>query len=204
MNPRDQTRSQALNAEPRHIAAITFDADQTLWDFHAVMRRALAAISKAMTEEDHLDESLVSIEKLKSSRDAVVSSHQGAPHSLEMVRQESIADILRLAGHTDPTGRASRLTERYMDIRFNDIELYPDVTPVLERLRDRFKLGLLSNGNTFPDRCGLSNTFDGIVLGPEHGIEKPDPLAFQLIADQLGVHPSETRPLRVGLTKHSG
>ncbi len=50
---------------------------------------------------------------------------------------------------------------------------------------------LLSNGNTYPDRCGLDGVFDAVVLGPSHGFEKPDPRAFDTIATRLGAEPAQ-------------
>lgn len=56
-------------------------------------------------------------------------------------------------------------------------------------LRDRIRVA-------YPDKCGLPDTFDAAVFGPEHGVEKPDPRVFTLLADQLQIHVS--RLLHVG------
>lgn len=53
--------------------------------------------------------------------------------------------------------------------------------------KTQYRIGLLSNGNTYPDRCGLPNTFDAEVLGPTYGFEKPDPRAFSTLAQLLDV-----------------
>ena len=86
---------------------------------------------------------------------------------------------------------AAVLVEHYMNIRFNQIELFADVAPAIALLKGRYRLGLLSNGNTYPERCGLHDTFDAVVLGPDHGFEKPDPRAFAMVASQLGVDVTE-------------
>ena len=65
--------------------------------------------------------------------------------------------------------------------------MFADVAPAIASLKGRYRLGLLSNGNTYPERCGLPDTFDAVVLGPDHGFEKPDPQAFAMVASKLGV-----------------
>jgi FMN hydrolase / 5-amino-6-(5-phospho-D-ribitylamino)uracil phosphatase len=68
--------------------------------------------------------------------------------------------------------------------------------PALDELDGRYRLALISNGNTDPERCGLPGVFEAVVLGPAHGIEKPHPRAFQLVAEQLGI--ATTEMLHVG------
>ncbi len=178
------------------IDAISFDADQTLWDFAGVYRKALDATVIAMVEGGHARADQLSASALKAVRDEVVEAHRGMPHLLEEVREQSFALFLERTGHRDPAGAAAVLAEQYLQVRFDAIELYQDVQASLTRIKRRYQIGLLTNGNTYPDRCGLPDMFDATVFGPEHGFEKPDPRAFRLIADQLQVDVS--RLLHVG------
>lgn len=173
------------------IQAISFDADQTLWDFRAVQRRALEAAAGAMVDRGLVDAGAVGVEDLQRVRDEIVVGYRGRPHSLEEVRRASFAEML--VRHGQPRARAEaaadELVEVFMEVRFNQIELYPEVRASLDRLGARYRLGLLSNGNSDPDRCGLAGVFDAVVLGPVFGFEKPDPRAFELMARELGVEP---------------
>lgn len=169
------------------MTAISFDADQTLWDFRAVQRKALAATVDAMVRRGDVPPGTVDSAVLQIARDRVAEENRGRPHSLEAVRQRSFEVVLAGAGHPDPTTAAAELTEIYLTVRFDQIELYPDVASSISRLAVGHRLGLLSNGNTDPDRCGLPGTFDAVVLGPAHGVEKPDRRAFELIASGLEV-----------------
>lgn len=178
------------------IDAISFDADQTLWDFAGMYRKALDATVTAMIDGGHADAGLVSADALKSVRDEVAAASRGRAHSLEDVREQSFALFLQRIGHANPDGAASALVEQYLQVRFDAIQLYPEVQTSLIRIKQRYRIGLLTNGNTYPDRCGLPDTFDAAVFGPEHGFEKPDPRAFALIAEQLQVE--VTRLAHVG------
>jgi FMN phosphatase YigB (HAD superfamily) len=41
-------------------------------------------------------------------------------------------------------------------------------------------LGLLSNGNSYPDRTGLDRFFTATVFSQDHGVEKPDPRIYAI------------------------
>ena len=140
-----------------------------------------------MIERGDVEAGTVDAEGLKLVRDEVVESFRGRPHSLEDVRQYSFQVVLERAGHERPESAAKDLIEIFLEVRFGQIRLYPEVRAVLQRLKRRYPIGLLTNGNTYPDRCGLPDTFDAIVLGPAHGFEKPDRRAFEAIASGLGV-----------------
>ena len=64
--------------------------------------------------------------------------------------------------------------------------LYPDVIPTFDVLAPHFKLGLLSNGNTYPERCGLEGYFDFVVFSQDVQVEKPDRRIFEITAQRAG------------------
>ena len=73
-----------------------------------------------------------------------------------------------------------------MSHRFEDIELFEDVLPTLGALGEKYRLGLLSNGNTYPDRCGLNGVFEFVVFAQDYGVEKPDPRFFRIALEKAG------------------
>jgi putative hydrolase of the HAD superfamily len=50
---------------------------------------------------------------------------------------------------------------------------------VLDSIAGRYVLGLVSNGNSYPERCGLQGRFAFVILAQNVGVEKPDPGIFQ-------------------------
>jgi putative hydrolase of the HAD superfamily len=171
------------------IEALTFDADQTLWDFHEVQQRALRAVLEAMARQGEIRPGNYGPSDLQQARDRVVISYRGRPHQLERVRAESFALFLTERGQSEAEAKArsTSLLDLFLDIRFNQIRLYPEVASVLHHLARSYKMGLVSNGNTYPERCGLPGVFDAVVLGPDYGFEKPDKRAFEMIASKLEV-----------------
>lgn len=167
------------------IEAIFFDGDQTLWDFQLVMRRALTATLAELRRlrpgpADGLD-----IESMITDRDQVAAELRGVETNLERIRHAAFARTLRRIGIPDEA-LAAQLNAIYLEHRFADVELFPDVRPALRELGSRYRLGLLSNGNSYPERCGLDGVFEAVVFSQDHGAEKPDRHIYDIAAAQLG------------------
>jgi putative hydrolase of the HAD superfamily len=61
----------------------------------------------------------------------------------------------------------------------------------LDVLSQQFSLGLLSNGNGYPERCGLPGRFSFVVFSQDVGLEKPHPGIFDAACKQAGCDPSD-------------
>ena len=81
---------------------------------------------------------------------------------------------------------ASYPNQVYFKHRFEDIRIFDDVLPALKALRVKYRLGILSNGNSYPERCGLEGRFDFVVFSQDYGVEKPDPRLFEVAVEQAG------------------
>src|SRR5437870_4521793 len=79
-------------------------------------------------------------------------------------------------------------------------ELYPDVIEVLEALRPRFDLAVISNFDgrlrMILEQFGVSQYFSHVFLSSELGADKPDPLIYQRALKLSRLAPDET--LHVG------
>jgi HAD superfamily hydrolase (TIGR01509 family) len=171
------------------ITTISFDADATLWDFSKVMCQALTLALIALKARVPEARSLT-IDDLQTTRDEVASALQDQNVSHETIRLRAFEQTLRDLGHDDPT-LAAHLTTIYLDHRFSSIELFPDVRPTLARLRGHYNLGLVSNGNSYPERCGLPDTFSFVLFAHSYGVHKPDPYLYTLMLEQAQVVPGE-------------
>jgi len=80
-----------------------------------------------------------------------------------------------------------------------DIRLFPDAAAALDRLRGRYKLGLISDGFLEAQQAkvcalGLADRLDEIIITDQWGgrkFWKPHPRAFEEMAVRLDVAPSE-------------
>jgi putative hydrolase of the HAD superfamily len=70
--------------------------------------------------------------------------------------------------------------------------LYPHVREVLDVLRERYRLALVTDAQSAYTRgelhkVGLLDYFDPIVISGDHGYRKPDRRLFQFALDGMGV-----------------
>jgi HAD superfamily hydrolase (TIGR01509 family) len=182
------------------IRAISFDGDMTLWDFDKVMRRALAyALAELRRALPGRASAKLTIDKMIEIRNAVSEELKGQTVSLEKVRLaafvRTVAEVGEASDHL-----AKHLNAVYLKHRFEDIELYPDVVPTLEAIAGRYVLGLVSNGNSYPERCGLQERFAFVVFSQDIGVEKPDPAIFRVACVKAGCSPAELMHVGDSLT----
>jgi len=161
------------------IRAISFDGDGTLWDFEKAMRQSLQHVLAELEQADPHAAAMLSIERMIEIRNSVAVELKGKTTNLEAVRLEAFRRALKDIGKPDDA-LADYLNRVYLKHRFEDIELFDDVLPVLKTLQMRYAIGLLSNGNSCPERTGLPGVFRFVVFSQDHGIEKPDPEIFQI------------------------
>lgn len=167
------------------IKAISFDADGTLWDFAKVMRHSLGCVMKELERAEPRAAARLDIEKMIEIRNRVAEELKGKVTDLEEIRYQAFRKTLAEAGRPDDA-LAAKLNQTYLKHRFEDTELYPDVLPALDALKYKYTLGILSNENSYPERCGLDGIFRFVVFSQEHGVEKPDPELFQIALRKAG------------------
>ena len=177
------------------IKALSFDGDGTLWDFEKVMRHSLNHAMKELEKIDAQAAAMLDIEKMIKVRNRVAEKLKGKVTNLEEIRLEAFRQTLKDVGRPNDA-LASHLNQVYLKHRFEDIELYKDVLPTLEALIGKYTVGLLSNGNSYPERCGLEGMFKFVVFSQDYGVEKPDPRIFRIALEKAGC--SEKELLHVG------
>ena len=177
--------------ETRHIRAISFDGDATLWDFEEVMRHSLAiTLDELRRRAPGAASGDLTVDNMIAIRNMVATELKGMTVSLEEVRLQAFRRTVASVGLADES-LAADLNALYLKHRFEDIELYPDVIPALDALRSDFMIGLLSNGNGYPGRCGLPDRFGFVVFSQDVGVEKPAAEIFAAACDAAGCIPSE-------------
>jgi FMN hydrolase / 5-amino-6-(5-phospho-D-ribitylamino)uracil phosphatase len=168
-------------------AIVTFDPDGTLCDFQRLMAAALTA---ALFELQRLvpgeRTAALTREDLRLTRDQVAVDPSGQGLTMEQIRLAAFTRTLEQIGQPDPAF-AAHLLDVYMARRFGQVALYPDVMPMLNAFGSRYRLGLVSNGNSYPERSGLGARFAFTVFAHDHGVQKPDRRFYEIVLATAGV-----------------
>jgi putative hydrolase of the HAD superfamily len=116
--------------------------------------------------------------------------------------RELVSQVIdRVAPHTKDLDRDAFFEVAYSHFAEAGVwELYPDVIEVLEALRPRFDLAVISNFDgrlrMILEHLGVSRFFSHVFLSSELGADKPDPLIYHRALDLIRLTPNET--LHVG------
>jgi putative hydrolase of the HAD superfamily len=157
--------------------AVLFDLDDTLYDLrtHWAGRLRLALAHVLARHPDLNGDELV---------------RRGVAEKIYLAQ---LADYLRTNGVTDEAliGMADAT---YRRVWFEEMQLAEGATEILDLLRGRAKLGLVTNGPSWTQRTkidilGLEQAMDVLIVSGEVGVAKPDPAIFRLALDRLGVAP---------------
>jgi putative hydrolase of the HAD superfamily len=165
----------------RAINAVIFDLDDTLYPERAYAFSGFAAVAAAF--EDRLGDSAKAEKRLRELFD---SEHRRRVFNA-LLTERRLSEAPKLIEHMVQVYRKHR----------PEISLHSDAYAALTRLRGRFKLGLITDGPPESqwakiDALNLRNRFDEIIVTSElgSGCAKPNPRAFELMIDRLGVEPA--------------
>lgn len=174
-----------------NITAISFDVDQTLIDTDRVIMRSMESVRDELMRFVPGERArCLTVEDMWSIRDREEKGYTGDVRDYDEIRRNSFLKMLDHVGYSGPD-LSQRLNESYLKYRYKDIQPYEDVVPALDALGTHYKLGLLSNGNNYPEYFGLAGRFDFAVFAQDVRIEKPDPRIFRIAAERASYELSQ-------------
>ena len=164
------------------LRAIFFDIDDTLYDSTTLARMArmnsiCAMIDAGLKERDEA--------KLYSLLQNIIKKFGSnyPKHYDELLKE--------LGMPWNPKIIAAGVVA-YEHTKFGYLKPFPGVVPTLIELKQRFKLGVISNGLAVKQwekliNLSLHHFFDVVVTSEEVGYEKPDRRIFEAAVEKLGV-----------------
>lgn len=180
------------------IKVLSFDLDDTLWPVGPAIIAAERAVYEWLRAHCPRAVASHSIESMRLLRGAVAERFPERRHDLTFLRHRALSEQLAEAGYVQ--AHADDAFEVFFAAR-NRVVLYEDVAPALARLRKRYRLFALSNGNADLRRCGVAHWFDGHVNAQSAGAAKPDARIFAELVRVAGVAPRQI--LHVGDDPHA-
>jgi putative hydrolase of the HAD superfamily len=133
------------------------------------------------------------LDSMRDVRARMAIEHPAMRHDFTWLRLQSLRHHARDAGY--PEAMAEEAFAVFYRAR-NEVVLYEDVRPALERLHGRFRLFAVSNGNADLAAIGLAGYFARALAARDAGVLKPDPRIFGLLLEQAGLDAART--LHVG------
>lgn len=166
------------------VRAIAFDLDNTLWDVEPVLARAETRLGAWLDQNCPRIAQRLSREDMRRAREELAQREPHNAHDVTYLRLACLEAHAREHGY-EP-GLAAEAFAVFLAAR-NEVELFADVAPALERLRARYALASLSNGNADLARIGLQSLFSVSLNARQIGAAKPQPRCFERLARDLGL-----------------
>ncbi len=171
----------------KRILGITFDLDDTLYDNRPVLERAERVLHDWLARHYPRLVERFDVQGLRGLRHAVAQANPHLSHDLTVIRKMALGQAAEQSGYSH------HLVEPAFQVFHrarNQVQMYPDVVPALQGLRERYVLGTLTNGNADLGQLGLSPLFEFAISAAEVGAAKPEPQMFLEAARQVGTTPA--------------
>jgi 2-haloalkanoic acid dehalogenase type II len=177
---------------PGAVRAICFDLDNTLWEIEPVLVRAERILADWLERRYPQIPAAFSPADVQRVRERLVAERPDQAHDFTFLRQETLRRVAVSAGFDAhaANGIAQDAFALWHAAR-NELEPYAEVVPSLDRLRQRFRLATLSNGNADLELIGLAHHFEIRLHAAELGCAKPDPRSYAQLAKLLTLRPGE-------------
>lgn len=179
-------RAVMRTASAGDIRAVAFDLDDTLWDVGPVIVRAEERLQEWLREHCPRIPERVSAEEMRAARERLARREPHNAHDFTYLRLTALAVQARECGYAEEI--AERALRVFLTAR-NELQPYADVQPALERLRRRYVLASLSNGNADLELIGLAPLFSLSLNARQIGVAKPHPRCFEQLARDLRLEP---------------
>lgn len=170
------------------IRAVCFDLDNTFWAVEPVIERAEAAMYEFLARKYPRVTAAMTVEMLRKARQETARAHPQMAHDFTFLRRQTLLEHAREFGYAE--GMADEAFEAFIRAR-NEVELYEDVLPSLERLEQHFRLFTASNGNADLECIGLAHYFERSLSARQVGALKPDPTLFHKVIEGTDLQPQQ-------------
>jgi FMN hydrolase / 5-amino-6-(5-phospho-D-ribitylamino)uracil phosphatase len=174
------------------IRAICFDLDNTLWEIGPVLSRAERILADWLRDRYPRIPQTVSATEMAALRAALLQEQPRQSHDLTYLRRETLTRAALAAGYDPETaGIIAHSAFDAWHVARNEVTPYAETLPALARLKLRFRLATLTNGNADLARIGMAQHFEVNLSAGAVGVAKPDPRAYAALAEALTLAPSE-------------
>ena len=173
------------------ITDIFFDLDHTLWDFE---KNSALTFEKIFSEQEidlRLDTFL---EVYVPANYKFWKMYREEKITKEELRYQRLKSVFDTLGYTTSDEVIHLLAEEYINHLSSFNHLFPDTLEVLEYLKPKYSLHIITNG--FQEiqgkklrNSGIHGYFNEVIDSEMAGVKKPDPIIFELALNRAKVLP---------------
>jgi len=175
------------------LECVTFDLDDTLWECESVLSGAEHAFYAWIDRHYPRITASYDHDSLTAHRREFSERWPEIRHDLTHMRKHWLAHLAREFGYGE------ELVDEGFRVfweKRNAVTLFDDVPGVLGRLKERYAIGAITNGNADVHYIGIGHYFDFVVTAASAGAAKPMPEIFRVALDAARV--SAERAVHVG------
>ena len=163
-----------------NIKNIFFDLDHTLWDFETNSAKAFKFIFDETSMDIDINDFLIHYKPINQNYWKLYREEKVTKSQLRYGRLKQVFDILN---YTISDDRINHLAKIYIDNLPNYNSLFNGTLEILDYLREKYQLHIITNGfdeiqELKLSRSGIKNYFDKIITSESVGVKKPNPKIF--------------------------
>jgi putative hydrolase of the HAD superfamily len=173
------------------ITDIFFDLDHTLWDFERNSALTYEHLFKDFDMEVPLDRFLqhyvpLNLVYWKAFREGRITKEK-----LRYERLKTVFDRMELRVSD---AQIHYLSEAYIEKLSTYTHLLPNCIEILEYLKNRYKMHIITNGfeevqTRKLNNSGIARYFTAVINSDRAGVKKPDPGIFKMALKAAGIRP---------------
>ena len=162
------------------IKVVTFDLDDTLWPLRETILAAHKSANDFLASQVPSVKEILSTNKEREVWGQLIEKDPTMRHRLSELRFNVFKNILQSLGQTEQ--QAEKLSSEALQIFMNgrhQLTLFDAVEEVLARLKEKYTLGVLTNGNADIKRLGIDHYFNFSFSAEELNDSKPSATHFK-------------------------
>ncbi|MEM8844944.1 MAG: HAD-IA family hydrolase, partial [Pseudomonadota bacterium] len=163
----------------KDIQCVTFDLDNTLWPIEPTILIAEEKLFEWISDNFPKVTAKYSNADIAEKRAAFMINRPDIAHDFTQLRWHS---LMELAEEFDyPENLANEGLALFRKFR-NQVDPYSVSEPILAKLKQHFKLGVITNGNAQVEKTSLADYFEFVVSAADAGVSKPHSKIFERAA----------------------
>lgn len=172
----------------KNIEHLFFDLDHTLWDFDLNSKLAYKQIFEEHDIKLDLDTFIniyepLNLEFWRKFRENLITK--------EELRYQRLKTAFEACNYTIYDDQINLFADLYIQYLPNNNHLFPGCTELLDNLKGKFKMHLITNGfngvqQNKIDKAGLSDYFNVVLTAEAAGYKKPAPQIFYQALEMAG------------------